>query len=165
MKFFNILLIFCALVFLSSEPSQALSTKFTNNVAELNIKNGDGETIKVNVFAQNYSSAFPYKEGFRWGSELKKPKTIITSIDVLFESKKLFVPLSAYSDLTNPKRVSIEISKYGFHILIAGGSASTFYNAELIFKNGFIHRRKVRHGEFPEVSWEETVYSFNTLGN
>jgi hypothetical protein len=164
MKFFNILLIFCALVFLSSEPSQALSTKFTNNVAELNIKNDDGKIIKVNVIAQNYSSAFPYKEAIRWGHELKKPKTIITSIDVLLGSKKLFVPLSAYSDLSNPKKVSLEISKYGFHILIAGGSASTFYNAELIFKNGFIHRRIVRHGEFPEVAWEETVYSFNPYG-
>ncbi|MDY6906536.1 MAG: hypothetical protein SWH61_17845 [Thermodesulfobacteriota bacterium] len=126
-------------------------------------KTPDGVSIKIGVHTAEYNSSVPYKSGFRWGAELKEPRIIVTRINVEFGNTKVFVPLSAYCDLTNPNICTLQTSNKSFVLVIEGGQASTSYKAEIYFENGYIKKRKVSHQEFPDESWEETVYSFNYL--
>lgn len=107
-----------------------------------------------------------FKEGFRWGGEdATAPPTLIASIVVRSGTDKLFVPLSAYSDLGDPRRISLKPTAAGFELAIAGGDAGVAYNAVLVFEKGWLTRRRVAHGEFPDEAWEETQYAYNTLDN
>ena len=77
-------------------------------------------------------------------------------------NESVFIPLSAFADLGNPRDIRIE--NYGgksFGIVLTGGDAATSYTAKLEFVNNLLAERTVRHGEFPEEAWEKTQYKFN----
>ena len=131
-------------------------------ITQLSVFTSQGASVDVKVQTQKPSSSFPYKTGYRWGTELDSPNILITSIDVTIEDEKVFVPVSAYCDLTNPREFSLEKTKSGFCIIIEGGDAATSYKAVIFFENLYIKSRKVVHGKFPDTAWEETKYSFNT---
>lgn len=121
--------------------------------------------LKVTVKTSKTGGS-PFKEGFRWGGEDSvAPATLITSVAVQIGAEKLFVPLSAYSDLGDPRQISLKPNAAGFELTIAGGDAGVAYNAVLIFEKGWLMRRRVTHGEFPDQAWEETQYAYNTLDN
>ena len=107
------------------------------------------------------SKATPYfRTGF-WGAESIVPKTIVKSISVKFGSQEVFIPLSAYCDLSNSRNYSLQVDENLYYLIIHGGEASTSYTAEIKFKKNYIIKRKVYHREFPEIAWEKTIYSFN----
>ena len=138
------------------------SANFVDGVATITEHVGN---LKVIVKTSKTASGL-FKEGFRWGGEdAMAPMTLITSIVVQSGANKLFVPLSAYSDLGDPHRISLRISAAGFKLAIAGGDAGVAYNAVLVFEQGWLTRRRVAHGEFPDEAWEETKYAYNTLNN
>lgn len=124
-----------------------------------------GGDLKVTVKTSKTGGS-PFKEGFRWGGENSAaPSTLITSVSVQSGADRLFVPLSAYSDLGDPHRISIKTNGADFELAIAGGDAGVAYNAFLVFEKGWLIRRRVAHGEFPDEAWEETKYAYNTLDN
>lgn len=126
-------------------------------------KHAEGGDIRVAVKTSKTDVSL-FKNGFRWGGEdAVAPSTLITSIVVQNGEGILFVPLSAYSDLGDPRQISLKPEADGFELAIAGGDAGVAYNAVLVFKKGWLMRRRVVHGEFPEQAWEETQYSYNTL--
>ena len=108
-----------------------------------------------------YSPDSPYFNGFMWGAdEYRKPRFLTTNVKVVIGNKKIFVPLSAYCDLTDPNEVKLDTNHDSFNLIIYGGDAGCSYIAELIFKNKKIKYRNVFHGEFPDETWEKTEYSF-----
>lgn len=125
----------------------------------------DGGDLKVTVKTSKTAGSF-FKEGFRWGGEDSLvPPTLVTSIVVQNGADRLFIPLSAYSDLGDPRKIYLKPSTTGFELVIAGGDAGVAYNAVLVFEKGWLTRRRVAHGEFPDEAWEETRYAYNTLDN
>lgn len=140
------------------------SASFVGGVATIT-EQGVGGDLIVTV-KTNKTAAGPFKDGFRWGGEgSMAPLTLITSIVVQSGADELFVPLSAYSDLGDPRRISLKTTATGFELVIAGGDAGVAYNAVLVFKKGWLTRRRVAHREFPDEAWEETRYAYNTLDN
>lgn len=106
------------------------------------------------------------KKGYRWGGEdLAPPRTVVYQLSVTESGDDVFVPLSAFADLGNPRTMEVKATRRGFDLAITGGDAATSYRAALTFEQRNLVSRTVRHGEFPEVAWEETRYSFNRMKN
>lgn len=140
------------------------SAKFIDGVASIT-KHVSGGDLKITVQTSKTAGS-PFKEGFRWGGEdAIAPLTLITSIIVQSGADKIFVPLSAYSDLGDPRRISLKTIGTGVELTITGGDAGVAYSAVLVFKEGWLTHRRVAHGEFPDEAWEETKYVYNTLNN
>jgi hypothetical protein len=123
----------------------------------------DGHAIIASVRTTGYTPTWPHSSGFRWGAERTTTiRSMVTSIGVQVGHDEVFLPLSAYADLANPREAFLETAENEYRLIIVGGEASTSYRAALVFEGRYIKRRKVSHGAFPESAWEETVYSFTT---
>ncbi|MEW6108482.1 MAG: hypothetical protein AB1632_04830 [Nitrospirota bacterium] len=87
-------------------------------------------------------------------------------MEVKVGGESIFIPLSAFADLGNPRSVNIESGKRKnrFAVVLNGGDAATSYTARFDFRDNILSERVVRHGEFPDQSWEKTTYKFN-IGN
>lgn len=104
-----------------------------------------------------------------WGGDeenLSLPKKIIHSVTVVKNKQKIFIPLSAYSDLGDPNYIELKpLSGKKFQLIITGSDAAGSYKATLEFENNEIWKRRIVSGEFPDDVWEETKYKFNHLNN
>jgi hypothetical protein len=137
---------------------------FVNGKASVAMK-GRGGLVKATLGTSKAAST-PFRDGFRWGGEgTQAPVSLMTLIVVQVGPDKLYVPLSAYSDLGDPRRVSLNPAPLGFELLVSGGDAGAGYTAVLVFEKGWLTRRRVTHGEFPKQVWEETRYAYNKLDN
>ncbi len=132
---------------------------FTSKGKELSLLTDDGKRFKIKLQAVKPPKSFVYTEGWRWGSEQSTPKYIIKNIKAWWGSEEVFVPLSAYIDLSNPHDAILRKAGNEIHLIVKGGDAGTSYEALLIFAKGVIRSKKVVHGEFPDEAWEETRYS------
>ncbi|MBI4378660.1 MAG: hypothetical protein HY578_06155 [Nitrospinae bacterium] len=164
-RYFLIIVFFLSIT--SNSTVYAETVEFFNGAAQINAKSSDGLPIKIIVRTTKYSPSFPYRKGFGWGADTvpnnpapSYPQSVITSVDLKAGKEDIFVPLSAYGDLANPRTISFEITQKGFRLIVNGGDAGTSYEAVLDFEGEHIKRRKVLDGEFPIEVWEETVYSF-----
>jgi len=155
-------LLFIAIIILfSALPLSASGEEFKKDIIKLSDRLTDGTPIKIEIRKSNISSQSLYSHAFMWGGdEITMPKKVITGLDVLSGTEKIYVPLSAYSDLGDPRQVSLERKQKGFQLIIQGGDAASSYKGVLVFSNENIESRKVTHGEFPDEVWEETRYSF-----
>lgn len=142
-------------------PSYGASGEFLEGRAELSATARDGASIRVVVQKMTIPLDYPIKGGFYWGGdEDEMPKALVVSVQAWVGNDKIFIPVSAYSDLGDPRSVSLKLIKTGFVLKISGGDAAGSYNATLSIEKGNIRRRKVVSGEFPDNVWEETIYSF-----
>ncbi len=136
-----------------------------NNDKELFAESG---RVSVRVFITSLSKSQPCKaaSSWRWGAENTCPRNIINALEIKDSGKSVFIPLSAFADLGNPRTVRIESRKGNdqFAVVLIGGDAATSYSATLEFRDSLLIERVVRHGEFPDESWEKTSYKFN-IGN
>lgn len=149
------------LLFFVVATCYASSDVFVENKAELTATIKAGTTVRVVIQKIVIASDYPIKSGFRWGGDdTELPKTLVGSVQVWIGNEKIFVPMSSYSDLGNPRTASLKKTRKGFEIKIGGGNAAGSYSAILLIENSNVHRRKVVSGEFPDQVWEETVYSF-----
>lgn len=120
-----------------------------------------GNVLSLFIKRSNKSSSYPYKKPLMWGGDnFYYPSVVISEIVLIVGKEEILLPFSAYSDLGNPREVTLEIKEKQLIINILGGETACSYSATLIFENGDIVRRKVCNGELPEEVWEETVYSF-----
>lgn len=158
------ILVFTSLLtiaFFIGGPFQTEGAQFINGDAQIEgyINN---ELIRIIVSTTKYFSNYPYQTGLLWGviDEDEKPFSVISNIEISIKNRKLFVPLSAYSDLANPYEILLRTDQNSFTLIIDGGDTGTSYFAELYFVNSEIKHRKVYHKEFPDEVWEKTEYSF-----
>jgi hypothetical protein len=126
-----------------------------------------GAVIKVSLITTRFSELSPYKSGWRWGAEASPlsealPLVAVTDLDVRYNGERIFVPLSAFADLANPHDLQLTQTPQGFSLKIVGGDAAVGYTARLDFSEDRILLRRVEHGEFPEVVWEEITFSFHS---
>ena len=134
---------------------------FVDNKAELTTTIKEGTSVRVVIQKMAIASGYPITSGFLWGGDdAELPKTLVVSVQVWIDNEKIFVPMSSYSDLGNPRTASLKKIRKGFEIKIGGGDAAGGYSATLSIENSNVRRRKVVSGEFPDQVWEETIYSF-----
>jgi len=144
-----------------------------------------GVVARVDITTIEFSSTTPKVSALRWGADdgpvpnpnptkrsdgrvvvtygapsglPKSGQRIISGMEVYLGNEKLMLPLSAFSDLCDPRVVTIKAIKLGFEISIKGSDAGGSYAARLFFKGTHLSRRKVVSSESPDNAWEETVY-------
>lgn len=121
--------------------------------------------INVKVLVTPFPGAQTCKaaSSWRWGAENACPNAVIGSVELRVNAELVFVPISAFADLGNPRVVQIDQrkGKDRFAVILVGGDAATSYKATLEFQKNILLERVVRHGEFPAESWERTIYKFN----
>lgn len=144
----------------SSSADTQTGRYFPQGRVELVGTSSDGSGIRVVLVVSKPPVVPGSAQAWRWGSEFSAPRTSVGLIELYKDKERLFVPISAYIDLGNPKSAYVEPFGKGFRVVISGGEAATSYTATLVFEGGVIRSRKVVHGEFPDSAWEETVYSF-----
>jgi hypothetical protein len=160
-KFVRLICLTIVIILLICSNSFAKSTKFINGIAQIDGYLRNNELIKIIVSTSKYTSNYPYNGGLMWGAdEYEKPRFVITDVKVLIGTTKLFVPLSAFCDLADPSKITLNINNNSFSLIIYGGDAGGSYMAEIVFGKQEIKSRKVTHGEFPDETWEKTEYSF-----
>jgi len=127
---------------------------------------GHGRAAAAVLAVGELPADYPYRDALSWGwdAETAAPKTpvrIIRSLHLTAAEKEIPVPLSAYSDLCNPREISVErLSPTSLRVSIVGGDAGAAYRAVLDFRSGEIVKRRLIDLEFSDSSWEETTYSF-----
>lgn len=82
---------------------------------------------------------------WRWGAENKCPPSAVTVVRATLKGEPVFVPLSAFADLGDPRDVRIARSRSSdrYTVVIIGGDAATSYSAKLEFRQGLLYERVV----------------------
>lgn len=151
-------------VFVLANVSYANSSVFRQGIAQVNVYTGDKVLVKANVYSERYSSQLPLKYQFGWGTDQSgkiPPKYIVSLVEMIWGNESVWVPLSVYSDLTEPEKIELQVDHNNIILIIYGSDAGGAYQAELVFENAEIKYRKVSSGEFPDQAWEKTEYHFN----
>jgi hypothetical protein len=142
--------------------SIAATAEVVAGATVLSGQSADGAQIEVRITTSTPHPCFLYRKKYLWGGgEAEPPTLLIESIDVTSAGERIYVPLSAFADLGNPKKASIEVSGDGFQVLIIGGDAGGAYDARLTFEGSWLIQRRVASREFPDEAWEVTRYAFN----
>lgn len=152
---YSLLLISCSSVMADGIESSKILAQNNKINAELTYK-------KVDKLFCDYFS------GWLWGNgDLPCPKSHVSKIKIHDGDISVFIPLFSFFDLGNPNSISInnKNEKGEFSININGGDAAGSYNAMLFIKDGFLTKRVVTSGEFPDDFSETTIYKFNNLNN
>lgn len=123
----------------------------------------EAEGVSVRITILHQSGSCLAASSWLWGAENECPKTFIGAIEVKVNDTPVFVSLSAFADLGNPRTVQIKQSKKKdrFSVVIIGGELVNSYTASLEFRNNLLHERVVRSGEFPDEAYEKTFYKYN----
>lgn len=155
--------ILLVLMFVSSEVAYASppSGNLCSTPLDLSVQVASGVIVKVRATINKPPTSYPDVSTLRWGVEAVAPRKVFKVFEVMWADAHVFLPFSSYWDLTNPRNLSLTANGKAAVLVIDGGDAATSYRATLIFENGFLKRRKVVHGEFPDNAWEETTYSYN----
>ena len=127
----------------------------------------NGFKVEINIAFEksekkNFSVTLAGEEG--WGvSSTDKELRFIKNIKIKINNRVSFLRLSSFADIFNLSKLSIDAkNKNEILVKLGGGDASTSYDAVLTFDNeGYLNKRRVEHGEFPNVAFEETKYSYN----
>lgn len=120
--------------------------------------------VLVKVLVSPYPPSQPClaAASWRWGAENSCPKKTVIALEIKVDGVAVFVPVSCFLDLGDPRSVQIDASKEDrTAITIMGGDAATSYSATLELRGHTLAERIVRHGEFPDESFERTIYGFN----
>lgn len=157
-----------ALIVLLCSIGEALSqdrVDFRDGTATAVSRDARGNTITAKVQTAKLSIDFPFRKGYRWGAEIRRPATIVTVVEIRVGDREVFVPLSAYADLAEPRSISLQTVGKAATLSILGGDASVAYEAVLTFAESFVSKRRVHNRAFPDTAWEETKYSYTQRYN
>lgn len=147
----------------SSEVTYASSSNgnICTSPFDLSVQVAGGAVVKVRATIDEPPASYPDVSTLRWGVEAVAPRKVFRVFKMTWAGANVFLPFTSYWDLTNPRNLSLTANGDAAVLVIDGGDAATSYRATLTFENGFLRRRKVVHGEFPDNAWEETTYSYN----
>ena len=138
-------------------------TQSLNKSLDLSLKDKLGSmSIEVHVFEQTDSCRFAV-QSYEWGAEGACPKKYIQSLEIKNGLHDLFVPISVFSDLGNPTKVTLnKLTKLNQYVaVIEGGDAGSSYRAKIIFNKDRLLQRSVESRSFPKEANETTIYKFN----
>jgi hypothetical protein len=138
------------------------TVELRDGVANAHSQNTKGNPVSVVVRAAAPTADFPFRQGYRWGAETSRPESIVTAIEIGVGPNTVFVPLSSYADLANPRSISLQGKGPAYRLSISGGDASVAYEAVLTFTKSYVTRRRVMNSSFPDSAWEESRYSYTT---
>jgi hypothetical protein len=93
-----------------------------------------------------------------------KPR-VVTDFKVTYKGEDVYVPMSAYGDLSNIHQIELEPAFDDAILRIEGGDAHEGYRCRMTFMAGLITSRHLEHGEFPEHENETTVYTLLSPDN
>lgn len=149
------------------KPALGLAVPFEKGVASTSLLLGPSDLVRVSVKTIELPYSYPYSKAYSWGGdEVSPPKRIIENLEVVRNSHRVLIPLSAFVDLGNPRIIElVKLPAHGYRLIIGGGDAAGSYTACLDFMGDEIIQRKVTNSEFPKEVWEKTVFSFNHLNN
>ena len=92
-----------------------------------------------------------------WGAEGTTPKTITSGLRVRCKDRAVKVPTTAFADLGNPLRISVELVERGYDVIINGAQGPLAYVARLHIEDHAIVARDVVSVMLPGVA-EHTSY-------
>jgi len=87
------------------------------------------------------------------------PCSVVDKIKIFVDGKNIDVPRSVFADLADLNGGQFKKTKQGMMLTFTGGDAAAAYNLEILFDKKRVLRRKVENAEFPNNTWEETVYT------
>lgn len=157
-----LVLLWClGLVTTTVVAAEALHAVKPEGSTELIFKASSGNIIRVVVSQTQLGVSYLYKDALLWGGDVgEPPPLVLSSIRIRVNNEKVFVPLSAYSDLGDVKSASLDSTEAGVTLNLHGGETATSYDATFNFSGGYLVSRTVRLREFPDERWEKTHYSF-----
>lgn len=96
-----------------------------------------------------------------WGTDrATQDITRIKLLTIYRRKEALSVPVSAYSGLLDPEKMSIVSQKRGCLIKISGSDAAGSWDCTIRVVRDQVMERVVRSGEFAELRWERTTYRY-----
>ena len=97
-----------------------------------------------------------------WGDDSLCPRKQVERLIVTFQGKDVYIPVSAYSDLSNVNRMIIKLIADSMYVVyIDGGDAGVSYEAFLHFAGQTLTRRKVWSTIMTTDAMEETEYAYH----
>ena len=128
-------------------------------------------SVEFNIIESNNGILFD--DVYRWGEGTKEErqrynnsKKIFSKIKVAYNDEQYYnIPLSAYCDMADMKSFYIYPITDGFKFEIMGSDGGESYTANLTFKKGFLIRKELKNGSFPDEAWQQIFYSYNELEN
>lgn len=122
------------------------------------IKLPDGKNFSFTI-SNSYWDGKVYKDAQLWGAWGTTPSTVISRLTVTRAGEKLYIPFSAYSDLSNLQSTKLTVSGRVVELVIDGGTGGDAYRAVLAFPNGkYLESRKVFSAVMPKDAHEYTQY-------
>jgi hypothetical protein len=86
------------------------------------------------------------------------PCIVVDEIEIAAAGEQLFVPRSAYADLSDTNSAKLATDGGKFVLILFGGDASESYIAKIEFNRKRVTHRSLTSGEFPEHPLQETIY-------
>lgn len=110
-------------------------------------------------------SKSPYESESWWGALDTPPKTIVSSIIVTIDGKRVFFTKAMYDYLGNPRSAEIEEQGGKLVLSVFGGDNSTNYTAVFTFSHRRLLMRRIQLNELPNDVYETTTYVSNVRDN
>ena len=118
-----------------------------------------GDTLRVTVTVVLQDTSVLWANRMWGGGEEDRLTRHVGTIEVTRHGKQVWIPLSAYADLGQPRTLDFLSVTQGLGFVIRGGETGTGYEARFYLKKGALSRRRVELGELRDDVWEETRYS------
>jgi hypothetical protein len=93
-----------------------------------------------------------------WGVADSPAKSVIKSASITYKGVRLSLPRSSFTDLANVHTIKHAVKGKTLIVIMRGSDASDGFEAQFVFIDGRLVRRKVQDGELPNQFWEETKY-------
>ena len=120
------------------------------------MRNGSWLTVTVNVSEEPIPSTWRER---LWGTdETPKTKRIVHELTISWADTSVWIPLSAFSDLSNPRSLAFVPTKKGYSFRIQGGMDSADYEARFFVVSKSLIRRRVTMLVDPDLLSEDTHY-------
>jgi len=89
------------------------------------------------------------------------PCSVVDGVEIEVAGEPLFVPRSAFSDLSDLSTAKVSVNKGKYALTLVGGDASESYVVKIVFSRKRVTYRSLTSSEFPEHPLQETFYHLN----
>lgn len=92
-----------------------------------------------------------------------KSVSIIVDLQITVNGDRVFVPRSVFTDLLDPRTLSIRAENSNLLLTISGGDGAESYFASIFFDSTKVKRRALYSTLTPKAPSQETVYRLTVL--
>ena len=86
------------------------------------------------------------------------PCSLVENLKIQIGTRQLFVPRSAFADLSDVFRIQLKIQSGQMVLIMKGGDAGEAYEAAIFFDAARVLRRRIKTSEMDRLT-EQTIYS------